>query len=301
MTLPPRFDRLADDLRELLAVVVGLVVAVAVGRFDAAGRRRCVDRRRVGQHGPAVAAEVAAEEDGRAAAGERHPDEGRAEQVPGVAMKLISTPGVDRHRPVEADRLEARERAEGVGLGEERLGRRVPRVAVLVGLARVFFLQPAGVGQHELAEVGGAGRAEDRPLEALRHEARQVARCGRGARASARRRRCSAGSTGSGSQLRRRSSWRPWKSPQSTSTRWPPASTRYFDPVTVRAAPRKREVRHGRTSLHGARASSVSRAAPMRPAHAGNSFGRRRRFEVLIRCQLAGRERSRLLTLREAA
>jgi hypothetical protein len=32
--------------------------------------------------------------------------------------------------------------------------------------------------------------------------------------------------------------FQPWKSPQSTSTRLWPCWTRYFDPVTVRAAPR---------------------------------------------------------------
>src|SRR5678810_1469225 len=45
-------------------------------------------------------------------------------------------------------------------------------------------------------------------------------------------------STGSGCQLRRRSSFNPWKRPQSIRTRVPFASTRYLDPVTVRAAPR---------------------------------------------------------------
>src|SRR5512135_2512177 len=45
-------------------------------------------------------------------------------------------------------------------------------------------------------------------------------------------------STGRGSQFRSRSSLRPWNNPQSTSRRCSPISTRYFDPVTVRAAPR---------------------------------------------------------------
>src|SRR5262245_31296308 len=40
-------------------------------------------------------------------------------------------------------------------------------------------------------------------------------------------------------QLRRRSALSPWNRPESTSTRRPPASTRYCEPVTVRAAPRK--------------------------------------------------------------
>src|SRR5579862_2457244 len=45
--------------------------------------------------------------------------------------------------------------------------------------------------------------------------------------------------TGSGFQLRSLSSLSPWKSPQSTIRRSPPASTRYFEPVTVPVAPRK--------------------------------------------------------------
>src|SRR5919109_1157018 len=51
------------------------------------------------------------------------------------------------------------------------------------------------------------------------------------------------GSTGSGLKLRSFSSFVPWKSPQSTSSFLPappepPASTKYFDPVTHPAAPK---------------------------------------------------------------
>src|SRR3569832_8089 len=46
------------------------------------------------------------------------------------------------------------------------------------------------------------------------------------------------GCTGSADQSRRRSAFQPWKRPQSTSTRPPDVSTRYFDPVTVSVAPR---------------------------------------------------------------
>src|SRR5579863_1135276 len=48
-----------------------------------------------------------------------------------------------------------------------------------------------------------------------------------------------AGSTASRSQLRCFSSLEPSKSPQSTNNRLPSASIRYFEPVTVPAAPRK--------------------------------------------------------------
>ena len=47
------------------------------------------------------------------------------------------------------------------------------------------------------------------------------------------------GATGSGCQFRLRSFLSPWKSPQSTRTRFPSSWMRNFDPVTVRAAPRK--------------------------------------------------------------
>ena len=48
-----------------------------------------------------------------------------------------------------------------------------------------------------------------------------------------------AGGTGSGAQLRSRHAFSPWNSPQSTSTRACPEASRYFEPVTVPAAPRK--------------------------------------------------------------
>src|SRR5262252_6648429 len=47
------------------------------------------------------------------------------------------------------------------------------------------------------------------------------------------------GSTGRGFQLRSFSSFVPWNSPQSTSSFLPAASTRYLEPVTHPAAPRK--------------------------------------------------------------
>ena len=62
ISLPPRSAASVDDRRQPLAVVVGLVEPIAVGRFDQQDVGR-VDRRRIGQDGPAVAAEIAAEED----------------------------------------------------------------------------------------------------------------------------------------------------------------------------------------------------------------------------------------------
>ena len=74
---------------------------------------------------------------------------------------------------IVAERLEQRQRAERVGLGEERLGRLVLGVAVPVGLLRVFFLDPAGVGQHQAAQLERARRAVDAALVAGGDEARQ--------------------------------------------------------------------------------------------------------------------------------
>src|SRR5215211_8002214 len=45
------------------------------------------------------------------------------------------------------------------------------------------------------------------------------------------------GSNGGSCQLRSRSSFRPWKSPQSTRTRALSVTTRYFEPVTVPTPP----------------------------------------------------------------
>ena len=169
--MPPRSAVALIAARQLLAIVVLLVHAVAVGRLD----EQVVglgDHRRIRQHGPVEAAEIAAEED-RLAAG-AHARVRRPEQVTGVDEVDFDAVG-DRHRPVVADRLQQRERAERVGFGVERQRRRVLRVAVAVGVLRVFFLNPARVGQHDAAEILGAGRAEDAAPEALRDEARQIA------------------------------------------------------------------------------------------------------------------------------
>ena len=67
MIRPPRARGAVDDLGQLRAVIVLLVHPIAVGRFDEQVVRFS-DRRRIGQHGPAEAAEIPAEED-RAPAG----------------------------------------------------------------------------------------------------------------------------------------------------------------------------------------------------------------------------------------
>jgi len=45
---------------------------------------------------------------------------------------------------------------------------------VAIGERRVFLLQPAGVGQDDLAQILRAQRAEHAAAETLRHEARQI-------------------------------------------------------------------------------------------------------------------------------
>ena len=81
----------------------------------------------------------------------------------------------ERDRLVEGYRLQLRQRAKRVGLAIERQRRIVPRVMKPVGLARVLFLQPGRVGQHQLAEIGRARRAKDALVIAIGDEPRQVA------------------------------------------------------------------------------------------------------------------------------
>jgi hypothetical protein len=48
-------------------------------------------------------------------------------------------------------------------------------VSVPVCLPSVFFLDPAGIRQHQLTQFGGAGGAKHRAFEALFHQAGNVA------------------------------------------------------------------------------------------------------------------------------
>ena len=65
----------------------------------------------------------------------------------------IVTPATRLDRLVIAERLQMRQRAQRVALAVERQRRAMLRVAVLVRLARILFLDSPGVGQHEPAEV----------------------------------------------------------------------------------------------------------------------------------------------------
>ena len=63
--------------------------------------------------------------------------------------------------------LEMPQRLVRVGFREERQRRRVLREAMPIRETCVLFLQAAGVGQHQRAQVGRARRAEDRPWKPL--------------------------------------------------------------------------------------------------------------------------------------
>ena len=171
ISLPPRFDRLVDDRRQPRTAVVGLVQPVAVGRLEQQ-HVGALDRRRVRQHGPAVAAEVAAEQHRLVADPESRV--GRPEQMTGID-ELDLHAGHDRHRTVVADRLKLRQRPRRVELGIERQRGRVLRIAVPVRLARVFFLNVRGIGQDERAQIARARRAEDAAAESAGDQPRQVA------------------------------------------------------------------------------------------------------------------------------
>ena len=82
--------------------------------------------------------------------------------------------GRHRHRTIEADRLQQFQRSERVSFGKERIGWPVARVSALVGLARVFFLQPARIGQYKPAEIPRAGRTEHAAAESACDQAWQI-------------------------------------------------------------------------------------------------------------------------------
>ena len=171
ISLPPLCAVSDDDRRQAVAVVVLLVDAVAVGGLDEQVVR-LGGRRRIRENRPAETSEVAAEDDGPAV--DPHPHVRRAEQVPRID-ELRLDPGRDRHRAVVAARLQLRHGAERVDFRVERQRGLVLREVVAVGVRRVFFLQPAGVGQDDLAQILRALRAEHAAAESLRHEPRQIA------------------------------------------------------------------------------------------------------------------------------
>jgi hypothetical protein len=132
-----------------------------------------------------------------------------------------------------ADGMEAGQRTLRVGCVIQRQCRMMLRIAVPVGLPCVLLLNLGGIRQDELAQIPGAGSAKRTPLEAVGRYP-TWSRCAWVSTTAS----IDPGGSGKSSQLRRRNSLSPWNSPQSNSTRRPLCVSRYFDPVTVRAAPR---------------------------------------------------------------
>ena len=91
-------------------------------------------------------------------------------------MNSMSTPSISEIGAVEAHRLKLRQRAKRIGLAIERQRRIVLRVVHAVRVARLFFLEARGIRQHELAQVGCAGRAEHPSAIAVGDQARQIPR-----------------------------------------------------------------------------------------------------------------------------
>ena len=172
ISLPPRAATSVTIAREPLAVIVGLVKAIAVGRFD---------QQDVGLARPASDREGPV---GRSGRGRRQTGSSsrptadarvrRAEQMARVDEIDLDARS-DRNRAVVADRLQPLERPGGIDLRVERQRRAVLRVVVPVRLARVLFLNVRRVGQHQRAEIPGARRAEHASPKALRDEPRQIA------------------------------------------------------------------------------------------------------------------------------
>ena len=144
--------------------------------------------------------------------------------------------------------------ARALGALDRQLQRRVERRRVALGVgggaagvtARAaggalgeLHLELGRVEQHEAGELRGRRGADDRRPGSPRGRAAAGGRSGRGGRGSGRPRRASSGRTPSGTRLRIVSSRPPWNMPQSMRTRARPVSTRWREPVTVRAPPRK--------------------------------------------------------------
>ena len=143
---------------------------IAVGRFDEQNVGG-LDWRGIGQHGAGVAAKIAAEKHGMTA--DPGPGVRGTEQMARIHELDLETRH-DRHRPFVAHRLQLIERTRRIDLRVQRQRGVVLRIAVPIRLARVFFLNPRGVGQHEGAQVASAGRTEDAAAKTLRDEPRQV-------------------------------------------------------------------------------------------------------------------------------
>jgi hypothetical protein len=129
------------------------------------------NRFRIAEHGPIVATEVSAEHERLPS--DAHDDRRRPEEMAHRAERHLNSRS-HWHRTIEADRLQQLEGSERVSFGKQRIGWPVARVPALIGLARVFFLQPACIGQYKPAEILRAGRAEHAAAESACDQARQI-------------------------------------------------------------------------------------------------------------------------------
>lgn len=120
-------------------------------------------------------AEVAAEhDDAIGVVGQAHAHHGRAEDVPcGTERDVHARSDLDLL--VEGAGLHRGQRRPRVGLGVERQGRVVLGEPPPVRVVRLLLLQVPAVGQHDLRQRGRAVRRDDRSVEAVTTQRRQVA------------------------------------------------------------------------------------------------------------------------------
>ena len=147
------------------------MIAIAICRLDE--HDVGVDRiGRIRQNGARVAAQIAAKQD-RLPRRELHNNIGRPQQVAG-SREADSDARNDFHLTVVPEGLQLSERTMGIGFAVQRQGWLMLRVAMLVGLAGVFFLDTGRIGKYEATKVGSAAGAEHAPAITLRHETRQI-------------------------------------------------------------------------------------------------------------------------------
>ena len=152
------------------------VIAVAVGRLDhqiVTGRRR----RRIRNQGCVVAAHVAGEEEALGPVALVHLDLHRsgADDV-SRAVEAETHSGSDLRPLPEVHHFDHPHRPLGILAGVERQRRFVLRVALLVGVLRVLFLDVGGVAQEQIRQVRRRRCGEDRSLVAQLDEPGQVPR-----------------------------------------------------------------------------------------------------------------------------
>jgi hypothetical protein len=146
------------------------VKPIAVGRFEQQDVG-LADGRGIRKDRPAVAAEIAAEQNRLPS----YPDPGvrGAQQMSGVDELDLETRN-HRHGTVVADRLQSIEGAGGVDFRVERLRGDVFRVAMLIRLPRVLLLNVRRIRKHERAQVARARRTKDAAAKALADQSRKV-------------------------------------------------------------------------------------------------------------------------------